>query len=733
MQRTTPLDAFNAAARFSQGVAGHYTEKNKEQNDLQLRVDNDKAKNRFADIVRDNPYTGGDFDVYRFKLNEEFDKAINSIIGESGNNSPYYRQMMEQSRRQWHVEADNTARVKADQWRTDKETVSCNEDMERIIEAVRRGDMTPQQGIEANRDRINLSGTIRQLSYQERYVMDEASKILTHQTLLTERLKNERDPSKLRGILAEANAEFDWTDEIDEATGEKKIKKFTYKDKDKFDEELLQGRCFEIFGEREALRRRLITDGGAQNLREANKIAEENSKLLRDYYDSDKPEYQLLNSRYRSQMDGWFKTTRDQLSAASSGTGAARQLGKKEIEDSFSQWINRGIDGYINNPDIRITPYDSYLGCMKELMQAANFQGTVEQFKHEYLIVNTYLKKFIDGMKDRGTLHEQYYDGVKIIADYLDRKYNEKDSVFSIRYKDQKQIILDRGQERFWDLIYSSDLSRVNGEEIAKQALNFVQSLEGQDLNILDGRLELNGANADQQLAQMLHAIGQPDRVWRDTQGRTQYNGVSVEKRNELEALVNTRLHREIMKDTPSHLRSGVRLKFLRFEESEGKTDIRDNTRYFDEDGVFIFGVDGDTSGREYKITSNGTELNIQKRERGSGWTSIGGAQYERDQRAAENQRMRAAAEAARSETIRREGQNELAMELSTLRYGGNQLRMPSDYTSDYRTGSPLEREDRLNYILTNYDKYINYLREYYGQRGQLPEELRRFDNRGRR
>ena len=335
MQRSvTPLDVFNEATRFSQGVMGYYTEKNREENNLQLKVDGDKSKNGFADVVRDNPYTGGDFNEYRFKLKEEFDKVFNSIIGESGNNSPYYRQMMEQSRRQWHVEADNTARVKADQWRTDKEHISCNEDQERIIESVRRGERTPQQGIEACRDRANLSGTIRPLSFQERYVMDEASKILTHQTLLSERLKNERDPTRLRGILAGVNAEFDWldeeTDEIDGATGEKKIRKWTYKDKEKFEQELLQGRCAELWDERESYGQRLLAAG--RPLEEVNEYNRRMRQEFDRYYNPNNSDvWSDLSTKQLTQRDGYFRD----LSGYMKQSGTSSQISKRILLDLY--------------------------------------------------------------------------------------------------------------------------------------------------------------------------------------------------------------------------------------------------------------------------------------------------------------------------------------------------------------------------------------------------------------
>ena len=746
MQRSvTPLDVFNEAARFSQGVMGYYTEKNREENINRIKLDHEQIDFKVAEYLSKHPFAGGNNDVedqeafikYRNDLKGFIDSQYAELRG--NRSSRFYDEQMEQSRRSAHVAADSKAMAKAEQWRKDRTLINLGDSLERrrnsggSVEEVLDGLKREIEGVRGDRD-AGLPGL--GLTYEQENNLLRANQIMYYKSYTAKVAEAITDPKELRKALGDARAQFAAvldekmfeTDEDgnalldDEGNNIEITNAWTFKEKDKYDVELLQGRCFELLGEQESLGRRMIADG---RIGDYNIHARKNRRILDNYFDESKAEFQDLSPEHRARADGWHRTIEEHLRSGSGGSGAARQTGIKITAEAMKPYIEAGLRGYWQNPDIQINMYDAFDMFLNEMYgqaQTGGYTGSINDFRRDYSVVNNFYGEVVKEMENNGSQYEQYTKALTLVKEQIDLAY-KNNRRFNELYPGQKAHLAGRLEERFWDIFYSSYIPGTNVEKVLEGTQNFINSLVAEDSGILLNPMVINGRNADATLAGYLHALSQPDRVWTDTLDQLQYNGVNEATAGQIQDYTRTRLYQELNNRSPQQFRN-AEIEFVRYEDSEGG---------YDKDGVMIFRVRGQPN-TEYKVTSpNRTELIFQKKERGSGWTSIGGTQYEREQRATENQRMRAAAEVARGETIRQEGQNELAMELSTMRMGGSQLRMPTDYTSRHRTGSPQEREDRLNYILADYDGYINYLREYYGQRGQLPEELRRFDTRGRR
>jgi len=344
MQRTTPLDAFNAAARFTQSALQVPTQKERERNINRINVDNELFDLRITEWMNKNPFVGGNndaedreaFKLYREKLRAFIDAEGIRLKGESS--SRFYDEQMGYAIKQHYVNAEGKAMQKAENWRTERAFIGVDNFANAEREAVKRGDRTPMAAVFAVVQKLDsLRGDEFNpgidISPKVEHEFINRFKINIHQIRGTELFNNVTDPAKLRAARAQLNEEFKFmdeeTDEIDAATGNKKIKKWTYDKKDEFEEALLQGRCFELWKDRESSSQRKIAAG------DINGANEDNRKWRREfdrYYNPANTDvWSDLNTQQLSQGDGWFRD----LSGHLKQPGTPSQISKRILLDLY--------------------------------------------------------------------------------------------------------------------------------------------------------------------------------------------------------------------------------------------------------------------------------------------------------------------------------------------------------------------------------------------------------------
>jgi len=141
------LDAFNAAASFSQQMMGYRTGKLREKHNQQLNLGNEKIQGRVQDYLRDNPFIGGadeEEDKILFaKYQEDLNAFIKTECDTVGitNNSKYFQDNWNQIKERTLIAAHNTALGAQDAWRADEYHERLRSDNRRInteIENYRR-------------------------------------------------------------------------------------------------------------------------------------------------------------------------------------------------------------------------------------------------------------------------------------------------------------------------------------------------------------------------------------------------------------------------------------------------------------------------------------------------------------------------------------------------------------------------------------------------------------------
>jgi len=662
-RRTTPLEAFQEAARFTSTMLQQPIEENRERNLNRLKVDNEIFDLRITDWMSKNPFEGGRNDAedqtalnsYRDKLRAFIDSEGRRLRGNSS--SRYYDEQMGYAIKQHIVNAEGKAFQKAEQWRTDRAFIGVDNYREAELEAVKTGARTPMEAVTAivrklddvRGDEYN-PGVEISLELEHQFMKGFKRDVYT--TVMTEAVKGITDPLKVKAALTEAQALFAFLDEetdedeLDEhgnSTGKKKIKKWTFDKKDEFDKELLSGSILGIFGEWESQGRHLLTNPTPANIREYNRRADQARAKLAPYFDPNKPEYQDVTREHRAQMDGWFRSYENHLRAASSGTGAARQTGINLTREGIRPFIEEGLQGYYeralpNGQKIRmpITMYDAqnrYFNTMYDAAVRSGYNGSIENFKRDYSAVNLFYDEVNEVLKNRGSEYAQFVNPLSLIKEQIQNMY--KNETFKKLYPDQQEFLERELIDRYWDVFNSILLPGANVEDILRQTQNFLNTKIAEREGILNrpegivtsGR---TGSDFDQTLAKYLFEFARPDRVWTDTRGQTRYSGVSERVQGEIRSNARDRLLQELRNQDRRNW--DAHLEFVRYEESERGHDVN---------GIMIFKNIRDPS-MEYRVTSrNGTDLIFEKKERGSGWTLIRDQENERRQAEAARERER--------------------------------------------------------------------------------------------
>ena len=352
-RRTTPLEAFQEAARFTSTMLQQPIEENRERNldkinlhlaRINLKVDEEMSKHQF---VGGNDESS-DRDAYTKYLNNLkgfIDNEFSVIRGDRS--SVFYDEQMKQARRMLHVRAEGKVMEKAEQWRTERGLIALGDNLEKWRNAE---DREPEEilkmiGEEIKNTRGDRSEGVKGLglTYEQENNLLRANQILYYQSYMMKTARGVTDHKQLRKTLDDARAKFDAvlgaeTEEVDEA-GNRKRNPWTFKDKDKFDEELRQGRNFDIWSERESyIQNRIAAASSDRELRQTNEESKKFREEFSKYFDTNNKDYYGdLNADQMRQADGWFRNLDGYLRQ---GSGAARQTQVKLplIIDKQDSW-----------------------------------------------------------------------------------------------------------------------------------------------------------------------------------------------------------------------------------------------------------------------------------------------------------------------------------------------------------------------------------------------------------
>jgi len=408
---------------------------------------------------------------------------------------------------------------------------------------------------------------------------------------------------------------------------------------------------------------------------------------------------------YKARIAGMFPVIPGLMgNDESSGDENARRTQiEKILKDNMKGIIQSGIEGTFNDPNERITLYDAQNAFMehsyKFLTEQCGYTGSINDMRRDFTFVNDFLGDAIKAMNYKGSPYEGHIDSLNILKNYIAEGYKDSRSRFNELFKDQQQILLNKAEQRFWDIFYSSDLSRTNGVELAKRAQDFVDTMVAAELDILRinpntgiSNLQRSGLESeDTAFFRAVYALSRPDAVWTDSLQRIQYNGIDEGNVNEVITAMTSRLAREKGVSVGDIIPVG-------FTETEGG---------WDKDGIMEFKLKDDPS-KSYRFTAvkngNRYEGQLEEKAQGSTWKPL------------------------KNETGNNSNENaNRIVTLASMTTNGSLLPMPPDYEGG-RRNNVNDITDRQNYILANYDTYITYLRQYYATlRRDLPEELQQF------
>jgi len=320
MGRATILDAFNAAAGFTQQILHHETDKLKERIDILKKNEVDLIQTYTQNWIRDNPFVGSmdreddakAYHEYVGKLNEYINEQYAISLGK--NNSAYYQKTMEQMRTGSLEMARGYALEEEDKWRISREDLSREEDINRILDA----GWDPQRTLEAIYNRITLSGYERPINPQQRNEMRRIAEMMTHQRYAIntlERLeRNEnglRDVNDLEAAMREINEAFAFMpsmtlntyDEHGNITGTEE-RPWSYDGKDEWEKKLIesetrkiQGEHFEFFREKQAYMDRMLISG--KDINEIIEYARKYGAQWNRYYNLNNSEFVNSNDDFR--------------------------------------------------------------------------------------------------------------------------------------------------------------------------------------------------------------------------------------------------------------------------------------------------------------------------------------------------------------------------------------------------------------------------------------------------
>jgi len=360
--RTTIMDAFNAAGHFTQQALGYMDAAKRREADAFLRNIPAEFATDIQNRMRDNPfnYTGDpdnseELNKYAQEYNEELANYAREWYAKKIGNktaSPYVRRNVDQMQTQALETLRNAALVKQDEWRTQREYVSLEEDCGKYVEAVKKRDMTPQQAVESIYNRIELSGTRVEINPQKRNEIRKEKTVAVYKGNAASILGKVNDVNDIEAAMKKARDDFAFMptetlnayDKEGNVTGTEKSP-WGFNGKDEWEKALveqetkrIQGERFELFREKQAYMERLAVSGdysGAINFAKAWG-AEWNK-----YYNPKNKEFANSNDDLRDRGSGFFniKTLEGYLKHGSEGKKAL------ELDISPGRFIRAVLPG----------------------------------------------------------------------------------------------------------------------------------------------------------------------------------------------------------------------------------------------------------------------------------------------------------------------------------------------------------------------------------------------------
>jgi len=612
---TTLLDVFNSATRFGSMVVDQDTAKKREAGVNRAEIDLKNANVGIEDDLRKLPvFIGSDNDDENEKLltarKKEIagivDKHFSSVVGRKS--SQGYREILEQERKKALSAGNEYALEDHENWRVQNGKIKRDEYTQNELLALKENRRTAEETMSNIKTYNKASASEFKISYEDQYKMDKAAEMTIFQTRITAAASGINDPRQVRAAVEKASREdFAFMGEGWNFAGKKE-----------FLEEVIQGKVFEIFSDKQGEYERMIAAG---NIDGANRFAKQWGTEWTKHYDSKNAAFANSNREYRDKGSHWFKRI-DEYLREGSGSATSHKISL----ESMHKYLVAGREGFFENEHERITYYDAfnrYVNDMYKIATDNGYTGSMDNFRRDYPIVNRFLGEAINEMRRTGQ-YGSYLDSFKIISNFINDGYNNKGEGKWLKgkYADQKQEILNRAEERWNDLLFSVDLANTTPEELTAKTQAFVDSLRGEDLGILqDSQIVWGSGSRDNTVAKAVHALQQPDRVFTDTRGIVQFNGVNEEAVKELETILKNELVSELSKRGENISLDDIIVNG--FSESEGMTDSKGNTRYFDQDGFIEFSLE-DKPGTKYRFNAsmngNRYEMTLEEKKQSGDW-----------------------------------------------------------------------------------------------------------------
>jgi len=325
-QRTTIMDAFNAAGHFTQQALGVADEYKRKEADAFINTVPDWLHTETNNYGRDTPYNpgnleGDELNKYTLEYAKKQEDFIRKRLSEKfqGRNGGYYERAKEQLGTRAAEAARNIALEKQDEWRFQRENISLQEDNSKYLDAIEKKEMTPQQALTAINNRIELSGTIFEINPQQKDKMRKLYETAAYQKNFVGILGNTHDVHNIDEAVKKAKADFDFMpksvlntyDEKGNVTGTEE-KPWGFNGKDDWENEEIKKAKERIYGERygfyqekQAYRDRLVASGFYEKAIEFDKIwgAEWNK-----YYDPNNDEHANINKDYMDKGSNFFNS-----------------------------------------------------------------------------------------------------------------------------------------------------------------------------------------------------------------------------------------------------------------------------------------------------------------------------------------------------------------------------------------------------------------------------------------
>ena len=706
MRFPTILDAFNSAARLNNQVIGHHTAELREQNEQEARIREYKIQANIDEFKLSHPYVGGaneaEDEINSEKYFGEFESFIKGQYAKEFKGTTYHNQLIGKSL----VLARNHTLSEAGKWRYQRnETVyeglinkiinndelDADTKMERLLEALdwqaKRNGWNPVR-IAQKKSKIveGLFENALSIDLPNGITVAQAHNLLDKNVSAFEEtiLNREKGTINLDEWIPKKQELIDAA----KTSAQKAIWKRNLNALDSIDNEW---------------RRRTYDAMRSDNNNEL-------FQCITDYRAYSKMRDAALNSSEYSAEDrpkiaGMFPLPAGLLdSEGGSGKGMSDEI----LRNKAKSFIQCGLEGFFDDPYNRITMYDAQEAYMEWAAEALGYTGREDAMRRDFPVVNEFLDMVERVVRNQNPEFGEYYDSIRIVKDYIESGYKDDNSIFSTKYADQKEHLLEQAGKRYLDLLFSTDISRTSGKEIAKKAQDFVDTFVAAELDILrinpetgkDNFTKIKGETDNDTFARAVHAFSQPDAVWTDSRQQRQFNGIDKEAAEKFVKQIAPSMLAKELKVSPEDILPGEYVK------TEGGRD---------EDGVIEYRLknDPDTAYR-FVATKNGNkyEWKLESNINGHGWNPS------RVPTKA-NQPIRQAQTQAQEKRLI---EGERLGTLKNLIEKGTIPRPPGNFSS-----GPEGNMERENYIVNNTEKYFAYLKEYFAKnKKEIPEELQR-------